>query len=197
LRVCQNEFNCNIILQVSLPHEKAFDSEWEDNIRLLREIHFMRHLPHPNITPIVHIYMNKEAKVDLQKLRCFYIVMPLYSPGSLDVMGVISDEKKFCGIVRDVTSGLLWMHKHKVLHRDIKRENIFYDEENNNAVIADLGMARSTKKKMTGGRECSTKSYLAPELIMETSESYSFPVDIWALGCKIFISVLMYLGSGM
>ncbi len=47
-------------------------------------------------------------------------------------------------------------------------------------------MARSTKKHMTGGRECSTKSYLAPELIMETTESYSFPVDIWALGCVFY-----------
>ncbi|CAD7942798.1 unnamed protein product [Amoebophrya sp. A25] len=191
-----NGFDQVAVKKVSLPHERAFDGEWEDNIRLLREIHFMKHLPHPNVTPIISLYMNKEARGgDLKQLKCFYIVMPLYVPGSIDQMGVIDDQKVFCGIMRDCVSGLLWMHKHKVLHRDIKRENIFYDEINKNAVIADLGMARSTKKKMTGGRECSTKSYLAPELIMETTESYSFPVDIWALGC-VFYEMLIFADEG-
>ncbi len=162
--------------QVSLPHEKAFDNDWEDNIRLLREIHFMKHLPHPNITPIVSIYMNKEAQnIEIAReeeeeddqpviskpskqakiadegqnnnkkskmkspavqaadkeqqlkpinsktqealkknLKCFYIVMPLYTPGSIDMMGIIRNEKQFCSIMRDCVSGLLWMHRHKV-----------------------------------------------------------------------------------
>lgn len=50
---------------------------------LIREIHFMKHLPHPNIAPIITMYLNREARADLSKLKCFYIVMPLYEPGSI------------------------------------------------------------------------------------------------------------------
>jgi len=101
-----------ITLQKSASH---FDEEWEDNIRLLREIHFLKHLPHPNITPILDTYFNKEcAEHGMDQLKCFYLVMPLYSPGSLDSMGVVQEEDQFCGILRDIISGILWMHKHKV-----------------------------------------------------------------------------------
>ena len=89
-------------------------------------------------------------------------------------------------------SGILHMHRHHVLHRDIKRENIFYDGQEKKAVIADLGMARSRKIKnhMTGGKEISTKSYLAPELIIEGAENYSFPIDVWAFGCVLYEMVI-------
>lgn len=80
-----------------------------------------------------------------------------------------------------------------MVHRDIKRENIFYDAEHKNAVIADLGMARTRKKRMTGGRECSTKSYLAPEMILESE--YDYKCDMWALGCVCY-EMLIFADEG-
>lgn len=42
-------------------------------------------------------------------------------------------------ISRGILRGLRWMHKHHILHRDVKRENIFYDQKSKRVVLADLG----------------------------------------------------------
>ncbi len=54
--------------------------------------------------------------------------------------------------VKEIAVGLLkalrWMHRHKILHRDVKRENIFYDAITQTPVLADFGTEFQTVVSM-------------------------------------------------
>ena len=83
-----------------------------------------------------------------------------------------------------MTLGLTYMHKMKILHRDIKSMNIFLCKES--AIrIGDLGVAKvlsdqnNFAKTMVG-----TPYYLSPEMCEE--KPYNEKSDIWALGCVLY-----------
>lgn len=58
--------------------------DWEDTLRLLREIHFLRWLRHENVTPLEMLYANGGMLDDYRALKYIYLVMPYYHPGGLD-----------------------------------------------------------------------------------------------------------------
>ncbi|CAD7928687.1 unnamed protein product [Amoebophrya sp. A25] len=155
--------------------------DWEDTLRLLREVHFLKHLPHTNVSPLLKLYSDGTT---VDSLTHIYLVMPCYTPGSLDEFA-IND----IAVVRRICCGLLqalrWMHRHKVLHRDVKRENIFFDNVRQQAVLADFGMARSMVNRMTTKRGVGTRCYLAPEQLAGV-EDYGVGVDIFGFGCAMF-----------
>jgi polo-like kinase 1 len=84
-----------------------------------------------------------------------------------------------------------YMHKMRVIHRDLKLANLLLDDQFN-LKIADLGLAAklefSDEKRRT---MCGTPNYIAPEIISgETGHSYE--VDIWSAG---IICYVMFYGN--
>ena len=79
-----------------------------------------------------------------------------------------------------ILQGLYYLHRHKIIHRDIKGANILIS--NNGAVkIADFGLARIMTRGGYTNRVV-TLWYRAPELLLGMSE-YDAKIDIWAVGC--------------
>ena len=79
-----------------------------------------------------------------------------------------------------ILQGLYYLHRHKIIHRDIKGANILIS--NNGAVkIADFGLARIMTRGGYTNRVV-TLWYRAPELLLGMSE-YDAKIDVWALGC--------------
>lgn len=69
-------------------------------------------------------------------------------------------------ILRNLTEGLIEMHKKRIIHRDLKPENlIFRSTGTNDIVIADYGMATYADVPEYIFVRCGTPGYVAPEII--------------------------------
>jgi serine/threonine protein kinase len=80
-------------------------------------------------------------------------------------------------IFRQITSAVLYCHKHKVAHRDLKLENILLDQDKN-AKIADFGLSNYFAEKTLLQTFCGSPLYASPEIINGTP--YHGPeVDCW------------------
>ena len=139
-------------------------------------------LSHPNLLQANHFDICGDRP---------YLVMP-YCPGSsLDLVGK-ADEQTLWRFIKDVASGLDYLHGIGVIHHDIKPDNILING-NNQFVITDFGISvkfrstlrrnssRDVQKNMTGG----AISYMAPEMFTESAESVN-ATDIWALGATLY-----------
>ena len=79
--------------------------------------------------------------------------------------------------------GTAHLHKHGVMHRDLKPQNLLVDKAQNVLKIADLGLGRAFSVPVKSyTHEIVTLWYRAPEVLLGGSH-YSTPVDIWSIGC--------------
>uniref|UniRef100_A0A182PDH4 non-specific serine/threonine protein kinase n=1 Tax=Anopheles epiroticus TaxID=199890 RepID=A0A182PDH4_9DIPT len=114
------------------------------------------------------IVVTEYAKTDLHSLL---------RDGSLE-------ESKTQRITFDLVSALYYLHSHRILHRDLKPQNILLDRKMC-AKLCDFGFARN----MTMGTHVltsikGTPLYMAPELL--EAKPYDHHADLWSLGCIIY-----------
>ena len=85
-------------------------------------------------------------------------------------------------ILRQLVSGLKYMHEKRILHRDLKTQNIFMTSRPQLVKIGDLGIAKvmTTHNQTVVG----TCSYISPELC--EARNYNEKSDIWSLGCCLY-----------
>ena len=87
-------------------------------------------------------------------------------------------------IMFQVILALRFLHHHLVIHRDLKPDNILLDD-NYSVKVADFGLSTIlSHKNDTRSSQLGTTNYMSRELVRK--EKYSFPIDIWALGCSVF-----------
>ncbi len=129
--------------------------------RFLREIEIAANLTHPHIVPL---YDSGEADGFL-----FY-VLPYIEGESLRAKLTREGELPITDavrILRDVVDALASAHKHGVVHRDIKPDNVLLSE--NHALVTDFGVAKAVSEATgrqqltTAGVALGTPAYMAPE----------------------------------
>ncbi len=124
----------------------------------------------------------------------YYVVTPLAELGSLsqvyargDLSGCQTSLKIM--MLLDVTKGLRWMHRHGVVHRDLKSSNVLVVDKHFKCVLGDLGISRTEcdQTQVVG-----TLLYASPELFRVALKkqaplsSLRMPSDIYAFGYLLY-----------
>mmetsp|Transcript_55415 Transcript_55415/g.161801 ORF Transcript_55415/g.161801 Transcript_55415/m.161801 type:complete len:910 (+) Transcript_55415:29-2758(+) len=91
--------------------------------------------------------------------------------------------------IYDLIVGLKYLHRRRVIHRDLKLGNLFLDADVR-LKVGDFGLAAQLEHDSEKRRTiCGTPNYIAPE-ILEGKHGHSYEVDIWSLGVILYTMVI-------
>jgi serine/threonine protein kinase len=101
--------------------------------------------------------------------------------------------KETCRFLMDIVKGLSALHERKLIHRDLKPDNIFVTLNTTGAVerlaVGDFDTAKEVGGKAAVHTVVGTPGYMAPEVL--TNSKYSFPVDVFGFGMCLYQLVEM------
>jgi mitogen-activated protein kinase kinase kinase len=146
-----------------------------------QEIDTMQHLDHVNIVQ----YLGCERKETSISIFLEYISGG--SIGSCLRKHGQFEESVVSSLTRQTLSGLAYLHREGILHRDLKADNILLDLDGT-CKISDFGISKKTDNIYGNDKTNSMQGsvfWMAPEVIRSQGEGYSAKVDIWSLGCVV------------
>ncbi|XP_035680684.1 serine/threonine-protein kinase Nek1-like isoform X2 [Branchiostoma floridae] len=145
-----------------------------------REVTVLSKMKHTNIV---------SYQESFEEIGNLYIVMDFCDGGDLyqrinAQRGILFQEDQVMNWFVQLCLALKHVHDRKILHRDIKSQNIFLMRDG--AIkLGDFGIARVLNNTMELARTCiGTPYYLSPEMC--ENRPYNNKSDIWALGCVLY-----------
>lgn len=106
--------------------------------------------------------------------------LPEGSSARLQTLGL--DDMVVRKFMYQLCDGVRYCHSHRVLHRDLKPQNLLIDKDGN-LKLADFGLARAFGVPLrTYTHEVVTLWYRSPEILLG-GRQYSTGVDMWSAGC--------------
>jgi len=141
----------------------SFGGDEEALARLQREARLVAQLTHPNIVKLYGTHRLPDGS--------FALLME-HVPGR-NLKEVLREEGAFTvqqtvEVLKDIASALAYAHRRRIVHRDVKPENIYIDEEVGAARLADFGVARpwdQDARLTLPGASLGTPAYMSPEQI--------------------------------
>lgn len=145
------------------------------------EIDTMKDLDHVNIVQYLGCE-RKEASISI-----FLEYISGGSVGSCLRKHGKFEEPVVSSLTRQTLSGLAYLHREGILHRDLKADNILLDLDGT-CKISDFGISKKTDNIY--GNDASNNMqgsvfWMAPEVVRSQGDGYSAKVDIWSLGCVV------------
>ncbi|KAL3689563.1 hypothetical protein R1sor_015872 [Riccia sorocarpa] len=154
----------------------SFERDYIEKLQQLEHKHIVRYLGCEKGDGVLRIFMELAGK---QSLRAYYKTQYLK----------LGQVKEF---TRQILDALVYVHSKKIVHRDVKCDNIMVDDSDN-CKLVDFGVA---KQLLCSGDQAKTQvgstRWMAPEIIRpfrrpdgKMITGYSRPADIWSLGCTV------------
>lgn len=149
----------------------------------IKEAQILRNFRHPLIVKFIEVYATKQNKLK--------IVMEYAESGDLSkTINARKSSKKYfeenqiLDWFTQLCLAMKHVHDRKILHRDIKGQNIFMTKANT-IKLGDFGIARVLNKTQDKARTVvGTPYYLSPEII--ENKPYSFKSDVWSMGVLLY-----------
>jgi protein-serine/threonine kinase len=103
-------------------------------------------------------------------------------------------EKDAAKLFAQLVSGVHYLHQKKIVHRDLKLENLLLDKHRN-VIITDFGFANRFEHKQDDlmATSCGSPCYAAPELVISEGLYVGSAVDIWSCGVILYAMLSGYL----
>ena len=191
----QGNFCCTYLVTSKLTNKvyamKEIKSERYANeaqkLEIQKEIKLLENLNHPNIITYFSSFSENEN---------FYIIQEYLNGGSFNYLikmakekGKLIDEKKIWDSLVQTLSALLYLHENKkIIHRNIKLDNILFDKEGN-VKITDYGINAINIEDADNSLKCHGTQIggiqiMAPEIAH--GGTYEYKTDIYMLGLTFF-----------
>ncbi|XP_072745822.1 serine/threonine-protein kinase PLK4-like [Anoplolepis gracilipes] len=148
--------------------------------RVRQEVEIHSRLKHPAILELYTCF---------EDINYVYLILELCHNGELQrflkAQGTKAlPEENAARIMRQVVQGLLYLHSHQILHRDMSLSNLLLTRDMQ-VKIADFGLATQlTKPDEKHLTMCGTPNYISPEIA--TRSSHGPEADVWSLGCMLY-----------
>ena len=163
----------------------------------------IKQIPKSNEIEIKSIY----SEIDIQKrlihpylckMYCiietndYIFIVNEYCSGG-EIFKIISEkidhfeEAEACKIFTQILSGLEYLHNNHICHRDIKLENMLFDEYGD-AKLTDFGLSQSFEDGVDFNNGVGSPLYAAPE-VLKSGPYKGTLADIWSMGICLYIMV--------
>ena len=159
-----------------------------DEQEIKNEIDILKKLSHPNIVKIYEFYISNSH---------YYIITEFCKEGELfSYIKNKYSERQLAVLFYQVFSGLWYLHDNKILHRDIKLENIMIskkekDNESGEELfwvkIIDFGTAKIFEKNKKEKDVVGSSYYIAPEVL---KQNYNEKCDTWSVGVILYMMLV-------
>ncbi|KAJ6669888.1 hypothetical protein lerEdw1_000437 [Lerista edwardsae] len=163
-----------------IPHSRVAKPHQREKID--KEIELHRMLNHRHIVQFYHYFEDKEN---------IYILLEYCSRRSM--AHILKARKVLTApevryYLRQIVSGLKYLHEQEILHRDLKLGNFFINDSME-LKVGDFGLAARLEPLENRRRTiCGTPNYLSPEVL--NKQGHGCESDIWALGCVMYTMLL-------
>ncbi|KAI8352087.1 kinase-like domain-containing protein, partial [Blakeslea trispora] len=156
--------------------------------KIEREISILKTLDHPYIVKLYNVIeTEKQIGIILE-----------YAPGGELFEYILAhrclkekDAKRFFA---QLISSVYYMHNRKIVHRDLKLENILLDKDCN-IVVTDFGFANQFASAADDmmATTCGSPCYAAPELVVNPGLYAGSAVDVWSCGVILYAMLCGFL----
>uniref|UniRef100_A0A8C7XDF6 cyclin-dependent kinase n=1 Tax=Oryzias sinensis TaxID=183150 RepID=A0A8C7XDF6_9TELE len=145
----------------------------------IREVSLLKNLKHANIVTLHDI---------IHTDRCLTLVFEYLDRDLkhyLDNCGSLMSMHNVKIFMFQLLRGLAYCHKRKILHRDLKPQNLLINDKGE-LKLADFGLARAKSvPTKTYSNEVVTLWYRPPDVLLGSTE-YSMHIDMWGVGCILY-----------
>ena len=177
--------------------DTSSSNEYKESIKSIEnEIKILSQLDNPFIVKLYEVFslnpnseLLKNNDVEEQKMMC--LVLELCENGDLNdkikekkQKNEIFSENEILQYFYEILQGLYYLHKNRVIHRDLKTLNIFLTE-NNHIKIGDFGVSKKLiNNNIYAYTFVGTPYYLSPEICQ--NKPYDEKSDVWSLGVVLY-----------